>query len=128
MKKEKYHLEYVFDRVSQDSLWRKLSTEDGLVEWFADGVMIEGDRIHFCWSDEDCSSATISEVRSGEAIRFDWEDDPGTYMEFCIHTTELTGSRSLEITDFAESVERMIAIGLWDKQIDRLKHSLGVQH
>lgn len=128
MKKEKYHLEYVFDRVSLDSLWRNLSTGVGLSEWFADEVNMEGEQVSFSWSEGDEDIAHITNLNPGESIRFEWADEPGTYLEFCVHTAELTGSRSLEITDFAERAEQIGSIELWDRQIDRLRHVLGVSN
>lgn len=40
MKKEKFHIEYIFDKVSRRSLWNHLTTALGLSAWFADEVII----------------------------------------------------------------------------------------
>ena len=40
MKKEKFHIEYIFDKVSRRSLWNHLTTPPGLSAWFADDVTI----------------------------------------------------------------------------------------
>lgn len=128
MNKEKYHLEYVFDRVSQDSLWRSLSTAIGLSEWFAEEVDIQDNEISFVWTAGHKDKASIINITSGSCIRFEWLDEPDTYLEFCVHTAELTGSRSLEITDFAEREEQIAAIELWDKQIERLRYALGLMN
>ena len=53
-------------------------------------------------------------------------DGPFSYFEFSIHTLELTGTTSLQITDFAEPSEKEDAIDLWDSQIHALKRSLGI--
>ena len=42
MKKEKFHIEYIFDKVSRRSLWNHLTTPPGLSAWFADDVIING--------------------------------------------------------------------------------------
>jgi hypothetical protein len=38
MKKEKYHIEYVFDKAGKAGLWDYISSVAGLGEWFADKV------------------------------------------------------------------------------------------
>ena len=48
------------------------------------------------------------------------------YFEFQIHTHELTGSTSLQITDFAEPDEKRDSIDLWDTQVEELKRTLGI--
>lgn len=126
MNKEKYHLEYVFDRVSLESLWRNLSTDIGLSEWFAEEVYIDGEVVSFSWAEGDEDKAHITSISPCQYIRFEWVEEPGTYLEFCVHTAELTGARSLEITDFAERNEQLDSIELWDRQIERLRHVLGV--
>jgi hypothetical protein len=45
---------------------------------------------------------------------------------FQIFTHELTGSTSLQITDFAEANEKHDSIDLWDTQIETLKRTLGI--
>ena len=39
MKKEKFHIEYIFDKVSRRSLWNHLTTPPGLSAWFADDAV-----------------------------------------------------------------------------------------
>ena len=61
-------------------------------------------------------------------VRYQWVDeaDEGTYFEFQIHTHELTGTTSLEITDFAEPEEKRDSIDLWDTQVEALRRTLGI--
>ena len=42
MKKEKFHIEYIFDKVSKRSLWNHVTSALGLSSWFADEVTIHG--------------------------------------------------------------------------------------
>ena len=49
MKKEKFHIEYIFDKVSNRSLWNHLTTALGLSSWFADTVDIRGNIYTFTW-------------------------------------------------------------------------------
>ena len=62
------------------------------------------------------------------SIRYRWvdEEDKNVYFEFSIHTAELTGATTLEITDFAEPHEQKDSINLWDSQIEGLKRTLGI--
>lgn len=126
MKKEKFHIEYVFDKVSKHSLWNHLTTPRGLSSWFADSVGITGDTYVFSW-DKTREKAKVLNMKPEVWIRYKWEneEDP-VYFEFRIHLIELTGAVALEITDFAEPSEKMDSISLWDSQVEVLKRTLGV--
>ena len=126
MKKEKFHIEYVFDKVSKRSLWNHITTPPGLSSWFADEVNVVGDRFEFYW-DKTQENAYLVYMKPETCIRFRWENESDNiYFEFRIHTIELTGSISLEITDFAEPSEKTDSISLWDSQVYELKRTLGV--
>ena len=49
MQKEKFHIEYIFDKVSNHSLWNHLTTPRGLSSWFADDVNIHSQTYTFTW-------------------------------------------------------------------------------
>ena len=127
MKKEKFHIEYVFDNVSRRCLWNQLTTSVGLSAWFADDVVINGDNYKFIWN-KTSQEANVIESKPESRIRYRWaeEDDENAYLEFIIHKTELTGITSLEITDFAEPGEKRDSIDLWDSQVEELKRALGL--
>ena len=126
MKKEKFHIEYVFDKVSKRSLWNHLTTPPGLSSWFADNVNINGDTYIFSW-DRTRETAQVLSMKPELWVRYKWENElENVYFEFRIHTIELTGGVALEITDFAEPSEKTDAISLWDSQVDALKRTLGV--
>ena len=126
MKKEKFHIEYVFDKISKRSLWNHLTTPPGLSSWFAENVIIDGDTYIFTW-DKSQEIAQVISMKPEIWIRYKWEDEAeNVYFEFRIHTIELTGGVALEITDFAEPSEKTDAINLWDSQVDALKRTLGV--
>ena len=126
MRKEKYHIEYVFDKVSKRSLWNHLTTPPGLSSWFADKVEIEGDTYTFSWN-KSKEKAQVIAIKPEAYVRYKWENETeNVYFEFRIHTIELTRAVALEITDFAEPSEKMDSISLWDSQVDTLKRTLGV--
>lgn len=126
MTKEKFHIEYVFDKVSRRSLWNHLTTPPGLSSWFADDVSINQSVYTFKW-DRDEQEAEVLAVKPEVSVRYHWVDEEDDcYFEFKIHTIELTGATALEITDFAEPDEKEDAIGLWDSQVDMLKRTLGI--
>jgi len=126
MKKEKFHIEYVFDKVSKRSLWNHLTTPPGLSSWFADSVDINGDTYIFAWN-KTREKAQVLSMKPELWVRYKWENEvENVYFEFRIHTIELTGAVALEITDFAEPSEKRDSISLWDSQVDTLKRTLGV--
>lgn len=128
MKKEKFHIEYVFDKVSLLSLWNHVTSPIGLSDWFADKVDIDGDMYTFSWGGAVRQLAQVIEENPNELIRFRWEDeeDPSAYFGFKIRITELTGCTIFEITDFATAAEKADAIHLWETQVEILKRTLGI--
>ncbi len=127
MGKEKFYIEYVFDKVSRRSLWNYIATPQGLSTWFADDVSIKGNRFVFRWNKEE-QEAEVLQTKQEVSIRYRWEDeeDSDAYFEFLIHTTELTRATTLEVVDFAEPDEQKDAINLWNSQVDVLKRTLGI--
>ena len=127
MEKEKFHIEYIFDKVSRRSLWNHVTSALGLSAWFADEVTIQGNLYTFRWNKEK-QQARVIESKPETQIRYQWvdEEDKSAYFEFAIHTIELTGSTALEITDFAEPGEKTDSIDLWDSQVEDLKRTLGI--
>lgn len=129
MKKEKFHIEFVMGNASQNSLWRMISQVDGLSEWFADEVSMNGDEnlYTFFWGKSE-NQAQIIGKKSQSGIRYRWmdEEDQNVYFEFLLHKLDLSGEMTLEITDFAEPDEKGDAISLWESQIEQMKRKLGV--
>ena len=127
MKKEKFHIEYIFDKVSRRSLWNHLTTPPGLSAWFADDVTINDNTYVFKWN-RDEQEAEVLSVKPEISIRYRWtdEEEDNVYFEFLIHTVELTGATALEITDFSEPDEKKDSINLWDSQVYELKRTLGI--
>ena len=127
MKKEKFHIEYIFDKVSQRSLWNHLTTPPGLSAWFADDVIIDDSLYTFKW-DKTEERALVVSMKPETSIRYRWEDeeDELVYFEFIIHSIELTGGTALEITDFSEPADKSDSISLWDTQVEELKRTLGI--
>ena len=124
--KTKYELEYTLN-TSPNILFSRLSTPEGLSEWFADNVNLKRDTFTFIWEGTE-QEASVVQKKANKYIRFRWEedDDLDSFFEFRIRTDELTGDVALLITDFAEEDEKDDAIDLWDSQISELKHAIGL--
>ncbi len=124
--KIKYELEYTLN-TSPSFLYARLSTPEGLSEWFADNVNLKRGLYNFIWEGAE-QEASVVQKKINKFIRFHWEEDENQehYFEFRIHTDELTGDVALLITDFAEEDEKDDAIDLWDTQISELKHAIGL--
>ena len=123
----KYELEYTLN-CSPKVLFSRLSTPEGLSEWFADDVTIDGNIFTFRWGKSE-SKARLSSVKENKLARFEWDNDTGdketNFFEFKIIVHDITGDLALLITDFAEPDEKEDAIYLWDTQINDLKRILG---
>jgi len=128
--KTKYELEYMLN-TSPSILFSRLSTPEGLSEWFADDVNLKKGRYTFIWEGSE-QEAEVIQRKTNKFIRFRWtdedeeEDEDDSYFEFRIRTDELTGDVALIITDFAEEAEKDDAVDLWDTQISELKHVIGL--
>ncbi len=123
----KYELEYTLN-CSPKVLFSRLSTPEGLCEWFADNVNIDGDIFTFHWSTSEAKARLIA-LKDNKLARFEWldsEDTSSNYFEFRINIEELSGSLALIISDFADPEEKEDAIFLWDTQITDLKRILGI--
>ncbi len=125
--KVKFELEYTLNS-SPKVLFSRLSTAEGLAEWFADDVQVRGDNYTFIWDDIE-HNAVLSTLKDNRHVKFVWsedEDDEERYFEFKLNVDELTGDVALLITDFAEQGEKEDSINLWDSQIMELKQVLGL--
>jgi uncharacterized protein YndB with AHSA1/START domain len=123
----KYELEYTLN-CSPKVLFSRLSTPEGLCEWFADDVTVEGDIFSFFWNKSE-SKAKLTALKENKFVRFEWldkRDEESNFFEFRINIEELSGSLALIIIDFAEPEEKEDAIYLWDTQISDLKRLLGI--
>ena len=122
----KFELEYTLN-CSPKVLFSRLSTPEGLGEWFAEKVDAEGDLFTFFWNNS-ASKARLSAIKENKLVRFEWtgmENEECNYFEFRINVEELTSSLALIICDFAEEDEKEDSISLWDSQITDLKRLLG---
>lgn len=127
MHEEKFVIDFDMKSVSASLIWTFISTPNGLAEWFADEVIKDGKKYTFYWN-KASQCATLLAIRSGQYIRFRWDDSeiPKSYFEMRITNSDITGSRNLQITDFAEDDDdRMEITELWNSQIRALKRVLG---
>ena len=125
--REKYVLEYTLN-CSPRVLFSRLSTPEGLSEWFADDVNVEGDIFTFVWDKSEIKARLIA-LRENKFVRFEWlgnDDEESNYFEFSIIIEEISGSLALIITDFTEAGEKEDAVSLWDSQIADLRRVLGI--
>jgi uncharacterized protein YndB with AHSA1/START domain len=125
--RSKFELEYNLN-CSPKVLFSRLSTPEGLGEWFADQVNVDGDLFTFFWNSSE-SKAKLSAIKENKMVRFEWmgmENEESNFFEFRINMEELTNELALIITDFAEAEEKEDSIYLWDSQINDLKRALGI--
>lgn len=126
MAKEKFKVEFGLNKVSLNLLWNSISTASGLEDWFADNVNVRDKIFTFKWKGSTQDAEQVS-MRTGQFIRFRWlEDEDKSYFEFKITIDEITQEVSLMVTDFAEPEDIEDAQNLWNKQINDLRHSVGL--
>lgn len=124
--KKQFELEYIINS-SPRVLYSRLSTASGLCEWFADNVTVKGKILTFIWEGTEQKAELIGK-KDSKYVRFHWMDDEdkNSFFEFRINIEEITGDVALLITDFAEEDEKEDSIDLWDTQIAKLKHVIGL--
>jgi uncharacterized protein YndB with AHSA1/START domain len=123
----RFEREYTLN-CSPKVLFSRLSTPDGLSEWFADNVTVDGDIFTFSWKKSE-SRARLVALKENKLVRFVWLDNPdekSNFFEFRINIEELSGSLALIITDFTENAEKADSADLWDTQVSDLKRVLGI--
>ena len=120
-----FQIEYPI-RSSLRILFNQISTPSGLSEWFADNVNLNGKNYTFFW-DGDEQEAELLSKKNNQLIKFRWTDEPkDTFFELKIVIDDITQDISLIITDFAEDEEdEEEAKLLWNKQIEKLRQSIG---
>ena len=98
-----FELEYTLNS-SPRLLFARLSTPEGLSEWFADDVAIDGDVFIFHWQTSE-ARARLAAIKENKMVRFEWldrEDEESNYFEFRLTVDDITNDVALLITDFAE--------------------------
>jgi uncharacterized protein YndB with AHSA1/START domain len=121
----KFQLEFPV-KCSQKLLFNFLSTPSGLSEWFCDDVNIQGKNCEFFWNGSSQKAQIIS-LKPNKSIKFKWEHMPkDSFFELSIDTHDLSQSVSLIITDFAEKEELEESKLLWETQVAKLMHCLGM--
>jgi len=123
--KNKFEIEFPI-RSSLRILYNQISSPDGLSEWFADNVNLSGKMYTFFW-DGDEQEAELLSKKNNQGIKFRWVGEPSdTYFELRLEVDEITQDISLMVTDFAEDEEdEEESKLLWDKQIEKLRQSIG---
>ncbi len=127
MAKTKFTIEYDMQGVPVPLLWQYLFMPQGLELWFADEVVQNGKSFTFSWEDSSQEASLVS-MRTGGYVRFHWKDDSNrrTFFELRITVSELTGNRTLVVTDFADSPDDEAEMtNVWNHAIDELKRCIG---
>ena len=125
--RSRYELEYNLN-CSPKVLFSRLCTPEGLCEWFAEDVSVDGDIFTFTWNKSETKARLVA-LKDNKFVRFEWLDDnneESNYFEFRINIEEISGSLALIITDFSEPEEKEDSVNLWDAQLDDLKRALGI--
>jgi len=125
--RSRFELEYTLNSPTR-VLFDRPSPPEGLAEWFADNITVNGDVFTFFWAKVE-ARARLAHLRDNKSVRFEWLDFADTetnYFEFRIVIHELTNDTALMITDHADDDEIEDAKDLWDNQISYLKKVLGL--
>lgn len=125
--KEKFQLEHLL-KTSPKILESKLTTAEGLSEWFADDVNIRDGKYFFEWDGFEEEAVLISH-KANQHIRFQWQldidEEIDTYFELAFTIDPMTQAIMLTITDFADTTEKESSILMWEQQLQKLRRLIG---
>ena len=106
-------------------LFQRLSTPDGLSEWFAQKVIQHDKEFKFLWQESE-ANAEIASMKHNEFIKFRWIDDnTDCFTEFKIVPQEMTGDVTLVITDCVNTEDKEDTLRMWENNVIKLKRALG---
>jgi len=125
--KEKFQIEQLL-KTSPKILDSKLTTVEGLSEWFADDVNLRNGQYFFMWDGYEEEAALLSH-KANNHIRFQWQTDIDeeldTYFELACSLDPMTQAIMLTITDFAEAEDKDSSILMWEQQLQKLRRLIG---
>lgn len=131
MGKRKFEFEFEIN-ASAKLLYPYLSTPGGLEEWFADKVIIDGDKnYNLIWDDENHFARIISQ-KINKYVKFEFldenkepQEDPNS-VEFALEKNEMTETFYLQIADYCdEDNEEDELFELWESMVNELKSIIG---
>ena len=124
---EGFKIEIDLDNASPKSVWNQISTARGLSEWIAPRVDVSLRKIHVFWDETgDDRSATVTDLKKGEYIQWNWNDCPTSYVRMEIVVSELSHFVSLMVDDHDEHLEHATLQKIWGNHRRKLRLSLGL--
>lgn len=124
---EGFEIEIDLDNASPKSVWNQISTARGLSEWIAPRVDVSLRKIHVFWDETgDDRSATVTDLKKGEYIQWNWNDCPTSYVRMEIVVSELSHFVSLMVNDHDEHLEPATLQKIWANHRRKLRLSLGL--
>lgn len=129
MSKHKFIAEFEIN-ASQKMLYPYIYTASGLMQWFADDVVIDEDKNFIIFWDGEGHKAQMIAHRTNKFVKFEFDpkeedDDDPNFVEFRLDENEMTQTVFLRITDFSESNDEEELYDLWASMVDSLKETVG---
>ena len=122
---EKIELEYEV-KTSPRMLYKMISTDEGLQQWFAKKVKVNKDKFSFDWGGT-IEEAQLLNKKENDHVKFRFLNKPDhTFVEFKIKVDEITKDVALVVVDFVDANEKEESKELWDKQIEDLLDTMGL--
>lgn len=132
MKKTKITIERALRSTSPATIWKLISTAEGLSRWIAEEVHLADNELTFTWGkpgqEYETRKATILHLAKHDAIRFRWEDedDAEAYTEIAMTRLDISNEYALCIVDFSEPDDIEAMTYMWNHDLDRLQHKTGI--
>lgn len=124
---KQYQLEFPLEWVSYSQLWQMISTTKGLSSWLNAQISAQqSSEVIFWWSSSEYDVATMSIYKEEGRVCLHWLSQAGV-LEFQISHSELTKEITLVIRDECLEEEYQDSVKIWEQQVLRLHHNLGIR-
>lgn len=125
MKRELVELEFFF-KASLPLVFEYVSSEEGLIRWFCDAIIVRDEIYEFYWNNSS-ERARIIEYDDDKRVVFKWEDadDPDEYLKFEVYKSPVTNETIFKVSEFCDADEVEDTIELWESQVVELMKLLG---
>ena len=130
MKTIRIEIEHPLKSTSRNIVWQLIGTTEGLSRWIADSVTRKGTTLTFAWGDEwrhhETRKATLLNLERFGRIRWQWDDEDGTFVEIRMERSQLSDEFTLHIVDFTTDDDEDWIRSAWRHNFDMLSLRSGV--
>ena len=131
MEKRKYEFEFEINATPK-LLYPYFATPGGLEQWFADSVVVDGDKVLEMEWDGETHYAKLTSQKIFKSVRYEFLDDnkkaerDPKYLELSMMKNEMTETYYLHVVDYTDNiVDENEQFDVWESLVEELKSIVG---